>query len=519
MRTLFRYSTKKLIILLVVLAVGGGIGYSYFAKKGQNAPPTATVRRGTAVQKVSITGTTRPVEAVDLAFERSGKVAHVSVAVGDKVTSGEALVELDRSELSAQLLQTEANVETQQAKLDDLKRGATPEDIEVKRTEVAKAEQDLANLYAGVSDIVHDAYAKANDAIRNQTAALFSSDINLQPQLTFLVPNTQAKYDAESTRTTALKELTAWKSELDALPAVPPRDLLEQTLANASAHLSVVRTALNRAMDAAASATTLLQTTVSAYESGVNTGLTNTNVAIINVNTVMQSIASQKLAAQKVRNELALKLAGTTPEAIAAQEAQVKQARASVADIRAQIAKTVLKSPMRGIATREDAKVGEIAPANAVLVSVISDDNLEIEANVPEADIAKVAIGNSAIITLDAYGNDRVFEARVIFIEPAETMVEGVATYKTKLQFTRSYAEVKSGMTANIDITTAVHEGVLMIPQRMVFSKEDGKYVLVAEGGEKTEERKVTLGIRGSDGNVEVTSGLREGDVVVTPPR
>ncbi len=208
-------------------------------------------------------------------------------------------------------------------------------------------------------------------------------------------------------------------------------------------------------------------------------------------------------------------LAGSTPEDIAAQEAQVEQAEGKVQLTRAQIGKTVLRSPIKGTVTKQDAKIGEIAAASTPLVSVISANHLEMEADIPEADIAKVKVGDSASVTLDAYGPEVIFEAKVIKIDPGETIIEGVATYHTTFEFLKDDNRVKPGMTANIDILTNKHENIIVIPQRAVTARNSERYVLLDKGNGKTEEKEVKVGLRGFDGNIEIVSGLQEGEKVI----
>jgi len=102
----------------------------------------------------------------------------------------------------------------------------------------------------------------------------------------------------------------------------------------------------------------------------------------------------------------------------------------------------------------------------------------------------------------------------VVKIDPAETIIEGVATYKTTLQFEKSDGRIKSGMTANIDISTDKRENVLVIPQRAVVSEGAGKFVMVDNGTSNPEKRKIETGLRGIDGNIEVISGLSEGEKI-----
>ncbi|MFA6432176.1 MAG: efflux RND transporter periplasmic adaptor subunit, partial [Candidatus Margulisiibacteriota bacterium] len=260
------------------------------------------------------------------------------------------------------------------------------------------------------------------------------------------------------------------------------------------------------------------QTSIDAWKLAIATARTNVSTAIISITDAEQALATANSDLSVEENDLILAKAGTIPEQISAQEAQVDKAGADVDLYKAQIVKTYLRSPIDGVVTKQDTKLGEIVSANAIIVSVISDTKYEMEVNVPEADIAKVKIGNSAKVTLDAYGSDVIFDAHVVSIEPAETIVEGVATYKTTLQFDKKEDSVKSGMTANIDILTDKKIGVLIIPQRSVLTKNGEKFVLIDAGSAQPEQKKIEIGLRGSDGMSEVISGLVEGDRIIAAP-
>jgi HlyD family secretion protein len=243
------------------------------------------------------------------------------------------------------------------------------------------------------------------------------------------------------------------------------------------------------------------------------------NAAIANLSIAYEGYRTAKSNLSLQQNTLALKKAGTVPEQITAQEAVVEKAKADIDNYNAQLAKTVLRSPINGVVTKQDLKVGEIVTPNSTVVSVISNGDFQVKVNIPEADIAKVKVGDSANITLDAYGSDIIFSTHVVSIDPGETMVEGVATYKTTLQFDKKEDRAKSGMTANIDILTAKQTNTLYIPQRDLISNETGKYVLIDVGSAQPQKKKVEVGIRGSDGNIEIISGLNEGDKIINAPK
>ncbi|HTY40057.1 MAG TPA: efflux RND transporter periplasmic adaptor subunit, partial [Candidatus Paceibacterota bacterium] len=294
----------------------------------------------------------------------------------------------------------------------------------------------------------------------------------------------------------------------------------DQALVNAQGHLLVIRNFLNKTMDAVLSAGNLSPDTVTLYKTNITVGSTNVGLALSSINNQQQQISSDAIALETARGQLNLMLAGSDPQQIAAQAAQVAQAKASVQITLAQIAKSVIRSPIDGTVTKQDAKLGEIAAPNVPLVSVISSDALEIEANIPEADIAKVAIGNTADITFDAFGESVKFSGHVTAIDPAETVIEGVPTYKTTLLLDSTDPRIKPGLTANLDILTNKLENVLMIPQRAIAYRGDKKVVLIPHPGSKTpEEREITTGVRGSDTYIQVLTGLSEGEQIEPSPQ
>lgn len=535
------------LIIVVIVALNS---YSRLSHSKNQKYDFVMAKKGNLTQAVNANGRVKPAESVDLAFEKSGKVNLVKIKIGDKVTKNQLLVKLDSADLSAQLAQAEADLKSQEAKLDELKRGSRPEEIQNAEIKVAngqkavsdaqtnldnvkqKASVDLSNLYDDISDILHDAYTKADDALSKQIDELFSSDFTNNPQLTFTVSDMQAKIDSEAQRLLANNALTAIKTIVDNLPT--SQTDLDIALNNAESQLTVIRNFLNRLYNATNAAVGLTQAAIDTYKSDVNTARTNINTAISNIDNQRQLIAAQKATNQSnittaetalntaqsslavAENDLALKKAGSTSEQIRIQEAQAEQAQASIQNYQAQIAETVLFSPIDGVVTRQEAKVGEIMAANTIVVSLISESQFEIESNVAEADIAKVKIGDSARVTLDAYSNDVVFEAEVVAIDPAETMIEGVATYKTTLHFTHEDGRIKTGMTADIDILTDQRENVIIVPIRTVITK-DGDSIVQILKGKKPVETKVKTGLRGSDGNIEIIDGLTEGDKVVIP--
>jgi RND family efflux transporter MFP subunit len=197
-------------------------------------------------------------------------------------------------------------------------------------------------------------------------------------------------------------------------------------------------------------------------------------------------------------------------------EAKIRQAEAAFETIENQLENSVIKASVDGIITDVIYEVGEQVIANQTAIKLLGESDFEIEVLISEADIAKVTLGNKVEITLDSYGDDVKFNGDIIFIEPAETIIQDVIYYKVEISFDANKYEIKSGMTANATITTAEKENVLVIPSRAVIEKNgSGKFARTLINGEIVEQ-KVEIGIRGDDGVLELISGVNEGDTVVT---
>ncbi|MDO8556986.1 MAG: efflux RND transporter periplasmic adaptor subunit [Candidatus Jorgensenbacteria bacterium] len=503
---------KIFLVCFLLVAIGAMIFYIASGKSGKNILQTVLVGRGDVVQEVVVTGRIKPVYDISLAFENGGKISQVFANIGDKVLPGQPLVQLDTSEISAQLMQAEAGVESAQARLNEIKRGTRIEELQIKETDLAKAREDLASYYTNIPSVLNDAYAKASDAVRSKTDGLFINDDTANPQPTFTVTNSQVQVDFISGRIMSGQEINTWKTELGVATPDADRVMLENLLIKAQTHLSIINNFLAVALDAVSNASGLSSADVTTYKANIGVGRTNVNSALSSILSQTQLISGQKITVTKAERDLALDKAGSTPEQIAEQAAIVKQAEANKQSIDAQIAKMTLHSPIAGLVTKEDAKPGEIVAAQTALVSIISQNNLEIEANVPEVDIGRVAISNPVSITLDAFPGE-TFNGKVSYIDPGETIIDGVVNFKVTMVFLAPDERFKTGLTANLSIETMKKTGVVIVPQFAIVENDNGIFARKVSGTAVTEV-PITIGIRSKDGNVEVISGLREGDRV-----
>ena len=182
------------------------------------------------------------------------------------------------------------------------------------------------------------------------------------------------------------------------------------------------------------------------------------------------------------------------------------------------LSKAVLKAPVSGTIVEVNNKVGEILGTGVIKESfarIIADDYI-IESNIPESDIVKLKLGQFAKVTFDALPAGDEFDAELIEINPAETVIQDVVYYGIKLKLTNVDPRLKVGMSANIDVATNEKADILMLPLRAIKLNNGEKSVEILKADNTTEEVKITTGLEGDGGMVEVKSGVKEGDKVVT---
>lgn len=200
----------------------------------------------------------------------------------------------------------------------------------------------------------------------------------------------------------------------------------------------------------------------------------------------------------------------------------IADAQASNDAVLSRINKRKIYAPFSGTVASVGVKQGESTSSvdttdtsSNGTINLISENDYEVTLKAPEISVAKLSVGQDVTLNLDAYGKDVVFPGKITSINPAETIVDGVPVYETKVSFTNKDDRIRSGMTATATIIANQKTGVLTVPANYVHTDKSGSYVYVLVD-EKTTKQAVVTGLRGSDSAVEIVSGLTEGQQVRT---
>jgi HlyD family secretion protein len=199
----------------------------------------------------------------------------------------------------------------------------------------------------------------------------------------------------------------------------------------------------------------------------------------------------------------------------APQVAGLSSLQASEALARHQAAQGSLVAPFSGVVTAIHQETNEYVSAGARIITLETTDELELVAQVPETDAIKITTGLPATVTLDAFELTEEWPARVARVSPAAAVVEGVPTYEVLLELDQRDDRLLPDLTANITVHVARREGAIAVPRRAIVVRDTQQFVRVMREDGKIEEQEVTTGLAGSDGAIEITGGIHEGEQVV----
>jgi len=159
-------------------------------------------------------------------------------------------------------------------------------------------------------------------------------------------------------------------------------------------------------------------------------------------------------------------------------------------------------------------QVGDTVAANAVVVEMADLSQVQVQASIGQQDVISVQAGQSATITFDARSGE-TFTGKVSRVVPQRASTSGAVTYTVYISVDQAPTGLLPGMTADADIIVAERKNVLTLPRRSIRATANATINLSVVQNGLTLSRSVKIGLVG-DSNVEILSGLQEGDQVVT---
>lgn len=521
-RRMLRFLKKpSVLIAIFLIALIGAVGgvFAFRSKGGESE--IVIVRKGDISDEIFVTGTVKANRRVALSFERNGIIDALPYSVGELVAAGGIVAVLKNATERANVAEAEATVGIADAKLATIRRGSRPEEISVREATVFERDIVLKNLLEKTANLIVEAYGGSETALHTTIDPLFESDSSTAPRLSFTSGSQTEQYESESKRVAAEQSLKSFKAT-----TLVQSGFEETALASAIHNLRAIQDLLLVLGGAIRDANGLSAAALEDYKGRVEAARGSVTASITALQNHQNSTRESRSAREKALRELALAKSGGSPEEIREAEQATVQANAKLRAAQAALEKTVLRAPFVGYIASKSVEIGETIATGENMVEFQGTGAFIVEANVPEADVTKLAAGTSAEVTLDAYGDTLVLSAKITAVDPGETEIEGVPTYKTTIEFDthdedfiRAFGEdgqrLRSGLTANITVRTILKRDVLIVPSRAVRSENGTLYVLRTASSSEPEKVTVKTGSRSQTREIEIMEGLSVDDRII----
>ncbi|WP_244833881.1 efflux RND transporter periplasmic adaptor subunit [Clostridium sp. BJN0001] len=196
------------------------------------------------------------------------------------------------------------------------------------------------------------------------------------------------------------------------------------------------------------------------------------------------------------------------PEARELAQKQLNQAETALETAKSNLDKLTLISPVDGIITKKTFNEHEMANQSQPAFVISNPDELEIDLNVTEEDLKKLADVKEVEVTI---GGEKV-TGNVKYV-PIVTG-DKTALYEVKISIDNKEHKFKAGMSVSVDVSVEKSENTIKIPKKAIIEDGDKKYVYIVDDDKKAVKTEVDTGIETSN-DIEITSGVDGDDTVV----
>ena len=238
---------------------------------------------------------------------------------------------------------------------------------------------------------------------------------------------------------------------------------------------------------------------------------------VLDKGTITAQIKNLKLAVERAElaeQEARLKSKHLSGKQILSLKKASEQARQNLNQVYAQAKKTTIRSPIDGVVIKKNANTGEVA--SGVLLRIIDTNSMQIEALIPEVDVAKVHEGQEVTVVFDAYLENEQ-KGIVKRLEIGSSELQGNTYYKAIIEISNPQNLVLlEGMNAEVAIRYENKKDVLVVQRDFAKKDENGYFVHnEVEGKKQSSLKKIYFkeGLVG-DKNIEIISGLSERQVL-----
>lgn len=530
---------KRIWVVLISLGIFGlliiAIGSSVFLQKQAAAKKAAsqkdtdqmTVTKGPITVDVVETGSLEPVKTVEVKGRVGGRVSQLLVEEGDMVKKGQLIAVIDPQETELQVKQNQAQLKGAQANV-----ARQSIEIEQKRQQL---QIQITKAQLRIKQIQQELKAQptlTSSSIKSAQTAVSSAQKSYDLLVKVTQPN--AKIQAQNAVADAQNNLDKAKLEEDRQKQLYELGYgTKRAWEQAELQRQLSETKLAQSKDALARLSNEQQLERDRAQEQINQA--QADLAKAKANSVQDDIKLRDLESAKAdlaNAQAQLKDIPIMQESKINSQATVEQLQSVLGDSMRQLNETEIRAPLDGIVSEKLVQVGELVnalstfSAGTTIVKIEDRSSMIVKLQINEIDVAKLNVGMTANIDVDAFPNDK-FGGTVTKISPSQiTAAAGasdpVVKYDVEVKLNDVSPKLKSGMSAKCTMRAIDLSDALQLPLDFVGLDEKGRFVEVPTGEKdkmgKPLTKRVPVTIGASNGTVvQILSGVKDGDTVRRP--
>lgn len=471
---------KKIVFLLLIILF---ISSSISAQDAQIVETAQSVTEDISLNEL-ITGSLAPIQDVNIPAQTGGVADKVSVELGDEVKKGKELVKIEDEVLLIQKRQAEASLASARANYEELKNGATEEELARVRSSYQNAKSSLAS-------------AKTN---LNLMEELFNNRRSLEQRL--VSAEQQLENSKQSLSQAKINYEQAKKDYQRAKNLYADNVISEKEYDNAESSFENAEISLNQAKTSLAVAEKNYRLTKETYDNP-----TELKQQLENARSQVQNAKSNLEVAKANLDETER---GPRAEKIKAGLAAVRQAEANLDQIEDQIDKTTITAPFSGLVNNVNIDEGEMIANGQTVLNLMNIDQLYAEIDVTAATASAIKKGDS--VGVKAETMQHFMEGKITNIAPAAD--PSSRTFLVKVKIPNPDHKLKAGMFADVKLSRGQSGKAVVVPIETVVSlNNNNPYLFTVENG-KAVKKDIKIGITTSS-RVEILEGLTAGQEVI----
>lgn len=516
-----------------VVLVGLG-GWFFWRDKSLPAVEAAAVTAEKGTIKVSVTanGTVQPMSTRELTAKSGGRITKINFQNGQQVQKGDLLFELDQASLLAEIESVQLDIRQAELELNSTLN-----------------QRKQLQVFAPISGTVTSVQVSTGQDVPKNSVLMTIQDTG---KLVFRSPFNEAQVEkiqvgqnVDVTLSSLFSVLTGKVKKVDRVGKANPDGSKLFTVTVEVPNPGSLAPGVTAGADVH---------TAQGIEQGIETGAlepVDTSVVRAGAAGLVQQLYVEENSYVQKGQRLASVASDTLEAQVKTQELRLQQARLKLAGLQSKLADYRIEAPFAGIISLHQVQsqegaasggsgsasgssagggqnywqVGDEVKAGQALAGIVGSSGMIITVPVDEVDIARVKVGQKANITVDAFPG-QTFTGTVSEVAGQGTVQNNVANFNVTLTIAQG-EQLKSGMTANVEILVDRKDGVLLLPIEAVHERQGKKFVIMAGGSNSDSKqngnrmrqpdlRPVETGLY-NESVIEIKSGITAGDKVALP--